>query len=279
MSHNSNKIIAFNYFGGKYFYLDELYSHFPEHHHFVDLFTGSMGVTLNKEPSALDTANDLNGDIINFFRQLRDNKNELIEALQLTPIGREEYESCWPISTEGISDLERARRFFVRCRQSFQGSGLVEHTGFNRCVNASTSGLSQNVRKFLGSIEKLEEVVIRLKQIQIEQRDYQEVLDVFDQTDTFFYVDPPYELRKRNYKKIYAFEFTDADHEMLAEKLHQIKGMAMVSMTDSEMYDSLYSDWNKVSLKPKSHSMKIGKQTENIWMNYEKTATRNLFNH
>ena len=77
MSGNSNKLIAINYFGGKFTLADKLQMFFPTHTHFIDVFMGSMAVTLNKYPSKIETVNDINGEIINFFKVLRDNPYEL----------------------------------------------------------------------------------------------------------------------------------------------------------------------------------------------------------
>lgn len=271
------RVIAFNYFGGKYSWLDQLYYFFPDHIHFVDLMCGSMSVTLNKKPSRMDTANDLNGSVFNFFKVLRDNPDELIRSLTLTPTSRQEYTNCFPIHTDGMCNIEHARRFFVRCRQSFQGSGIKGHTGFNACINTHENGMSKNVKKYLSAVDKLPEVVERLKTIQIENKHYLEIISQYDSPGTFFYVDPPYELRKRNHKKWYENEFeSDLDHEQLSEKLHEIEGKAMVSGYESEMYMSLYKDWTFIPLTPKKHSMKGSKlQEECIWINYDPPSKSN----
>lgn len=270
---SKKKISAINYFGGKYQWVDQLFPYFPEHIHFVDLCCGSMSVTLNKIPSKLDTANDLDGTVINFFSVLRDHSDLLIAKLNLTPISRQEYTNCFPIYSE--DPIEWARRFFVRCRMSFQGSGLKENTGFNACINTSERGLSKNVAKYLSAVDRLPEVVERLKIIQFENLDYREVLRKYDRQGTFFYVDPPYELRKRNYKKWYACEFvSDNDHIDLRDALSGIKGTAMVSGYESEFYKDLYKDWEFIKLQPRRHSMKGGKlQEECIWINYTPTKS------
>lgn len=263
-----NKISAINYFGGKYQWLEQLYNFFPEHTHFVDLFCGSMSVALNKKPSKLDTANDLDGCVINFFTVLRDQPEELFQQLELTPVSRQEYKNCFPIYSD--DPVEWARKFFVRCRMSFQGSGLKENTGFNACINTTERGLSKNVSKYLSAVERLPEVVQKLKQIQIENLDYKECIKKYDRSGTFFYVDPPYELRKRNYKKWYNIEFESDNHHIdLRDSLTNIQGFAMVSGYESDFYKDLYKDWEFIKLQPKKHSMKGAKlQEECIWINY-----------
>lgn len=278
MSETKKKIIAFNYFGGKYQWIEQLYKFFPEHYHFLDLFCGSMAVTLNKKNSKMDTANDLDGSVINFFKVLREQPEKLFYQLSMTPVSRQEYKNCFPI--EDKEPVEWARKFFVRCRMSFQGSGLKEHTGFNACLTSSQQGVSKNVAKYLNSIEKLPEVVERLKNIQIENLDYKECLIKYSNEDVFCYVDPPYELRLRNYKKWYNKEFeSDQHHIDLRDSLENFKGKAMVSGLESGLYNELYKDWELIKLVPKGHSMKGAKlQKECIWINYEIPQPKNLFN-
>lgn len=265
-----NKILAFNYFGGKYQFLEELFPLFPKHFHFVELMSGSGAVILNKDSSKMDTMNDIDGNVVNFFKVLRDKPEEFIRILSLTPVSRQEYKSAWPIDEENSSELEMARRFFVRCRMSFQGSGLVQSTGFNACMATSQQGRSKNVAKYFNSIDKLPAVIEKLQTIQIENLCYMDLIKKYDRPETFFYVDPPYELRMRNYKKWYNHEFSDKDHALLAENLKNIKGMAMVSGYESPMYMELYKDWTFIPLKERKHSMKGSKAwKECVWINYK----------
>mgnify|MGYP001393669852 CR=1 FL=1 len=112
------KIIAFGWYGGKYSHLDWLLPLLPEAHHYCEPFAGSAAVLLNRPPSPVETYNDLDGEVVNFFRVLRGQKDALIEAIGLTPFSREEFSEAVSPSEETLSDLERARRFFVRARQA-----------------------------------------------------------------------------------------------------------------------------------------------------------------
>lgn len=121
MSGNSKKVIAFNYFGGKFTWLEYLYEHFPnEYSHLIDVFGGSLCVSLNAKGNIIKTANEINTDITNFFSVLRDHETELIKKLELTPCSLHEYNQCWEPTNDNI---EQARRFYVRVRQSFFGLG------------------------------------------------------------------------------------------------------------------------------------------------------------
>ena len=126
MSGNNSKKIAFNYFGGKFSFIEYLYENFPpKFTHLVDLFAGSMVVSLNYRGNVIRTANEINGEITNFFEQLREHEDELIRMLELTPCSELEYRKCWG-GAEGITDLERARRFYAL--------SLIQ---FERCATAT----------------------------------------------------------------------------------------------------------------------------------------------
>lgn len=136
MSGNSNKKIAFNYFGGKFTWLDNLYQNFPaQFSHMVDLFAGSMVVSINYRGKVIRTANEINGEVTNFFCQLRDHEAELVRGLRLTPYSEEEFDHSWAEDSMEISDIERARRFYIRARQSFFGLGAQRQKKAGTCAN------------------------------------------------------------------------------------------------------------------------------------------------
>src|SRR5215469_13571091 len=111
------KRIAFGWYGGKFNHLDWLLPLLPKAHHYCEPFAGSAAVLLNREPSPIETYNDIDGEVVNFFRVLREQKEALIEAIGLTPFAREEFELACSVPPQDLSDLERARRFFVLARQ------------------------------------------------------------------------------------------------------------------------------------------------------------------
>src|SRR5215211_4704182 len=111
------KSIAFGWYGGKYSHLDWLLPLLPQSEHYCEPFGGSAAVLINRAPSPVETYNDLDGEVVNFFRVLREQKDELIQAIGLTPFSREELKIAIN-SGDNISDLERARRFFIKARQT-----------------------------------------------------------------------------------------------------------------------------------------------------------------
>ena len=267
MSGNPSKLIAFNYFGSKFSHVENLLAHFPKHFHFVDVFCGSMAVTLNKKASKIDTANDKHGEIINFFRVLRDQPQQLIEQLLLTPVSREEFNLSW--KTEGCSDLEKARRYYVRARQSFHGLGAQsKNKGWHLAIESSRCNVSETVSRWINGVDKLWLIINRLREIQIENRDFADIIEVLDKPATFFYCDPPYPKDSRGSFGDYMHEFTIEQHQNLADILHNIKGKAMISGYDCPTMRRLYGDWRYIAFDIKHNNLRYKQVHEYIWMNY-----------
>lgn len=267
MSGNRSKIIAFNYFGGKFTWLDYLYSNFPTGFtHLVDVFGGSFCVSLNYSRKVMKTANEINEDIINFFEVLRDNEAELIRLLLLTPVANVEYNNSWETSADKI---ELARRFYVRVRQSFFGLGAQRR---NKGWHMTKTHERETVTKWNNAIEKLYEVadVIR-SNFQITNFSFLECIDKLDFEKAFFYCDPPYPEECRASFNDYKFEFSTENHIELSEKLHSIEGFAMVSSYNSKLYNELYHDWRKVEFPIKKNNIRSSEVREVIYTNYEKS--------
>jgi DNA adenine methylase len=267
MSGNTSTLIAFNYFGSKFSYIENLYKYFPIHEHFVDVCGGSMVVTLNKPKSKIDTYNDINSDIVNFFKVLRSDPEKLIQLLHFTPTSREEFNESW--NMDEYSDIERARRFYVRARQSFFGMGAQnKNKGWHLAVTSSRSNVSESVSKWINGIDKLWFIIDRLREIQIEHTDFRDIIKKIDFKKAFFYFDPPYPTDCRGSENDYKYEFTLKDHEDAANLLHSIEGMAMVSGYDSPTMQNLYGDWEMIKFPSKNNNLRHKRVQECIWINY-----------
>jgi DNA adenine methylase len=261
--------IAFGWYGGKFSHLRWLLPLLPKCQHYCEPFAGSAAVLLNRDPSPVETYNDIDGEVVTFFRVLRDQKEQLLEAIGLTPFAREELYHAVNGNLRALSDLERARRFFVRARQARTGLAQTASLGrWANCKNTSRSGMSGAVSRWLGSIETLPEIAERLLRVQIENRPALDIIDLYDDTTTLFYCDPPYVHSSRGDSKAYGYEMCDIEHEELAETLHQLKGNAAISGYRSDLMDRLYNDWNRHDAPPKyAHSIKKLRQ-EVLWTNY-----------
>jgi DNA adenine methylase len=263
------KKIVFGWYGGKFNHLDWLLPLLPPCHHYCEPYGGSAAVLLNREPSPVETYNDIDGEVVNFFRVLRNQHRRLTKAIAFTPFSREEF--CLAVSTNGqrISQLERARRFFVRARQARTGLAQTASLGrWANCRNTSRAGMSGVVSRWLGSVEALPQIAERLLRVQIENRPATDVIILYDDDNTLFYCDPPYPHESRGDPKAYLFEMDNEQHRALAEALSRIKGKAAVSGYRCDLMDAFYHDWQRYDAPVKMcHSIKAPRY-EALWMNY-----------
>ena len=271
------KLIAFGWYGGKYSHLKWLLPLLPEATHYCEPFGGSAAVLLNKKPSKVETYNDIDGDVVNFFRVLRERHDELIKAIGLTPFSREELKAACQKDGEEITDLERARRFFVRARQVRSGLAQTASAGrWAHCKLVSRAGMAGAVSRWLGSVEGLSEIVQRLLRVQIENAPAIEVIRRYDSKETLFYCDPPYPHDSRSDTNAYGYEMSDDEHRELAKVLYKVKGKVALSGYHSPLMKTLYGDWNYVEAPPKkAHSTNTRPNNEKrsrvevLWVNYE----------
>lgn len=224
---------------------------------------------LNRKPAPVETYNDIDGEVVNFFRVLRDDKERLLEAIGLTPFSREEFELAISEPVLHLSELERARRFFVRARQVRTGLAQTASAGrWANCLLTSRAGMAGAVSRWLGSVEGLSEIAQRLLRVQIEHSNAIDVILKYDSPETLFYCDPPYPHDSRGDKRAYAFEMSDREHHRLAEVLHCVKGKVAISSYRSRLMSKLYSDWMCIEAPSrKVHSVKQ-ERTELLWVNY-----------
>src|SRR5947209_7001271 len=267
----SQKLIPFGWYGGKYSHLEWLLPLLPQCYHFCETVAGSGVVLLNRKPSPVETYNDLDGEVCNFFRVLRDQKDALVEAIGLTPFSREEFALACKLDPN-TNALERARRFYVRARQVRTGLAQVASVGrWANCKNTSRSGMSGVVSRWLGAIDALPEIAERLLRVQIENRPAIDVINLYDSKDTLFYCDPPYVHETRGDSNAYSNEMTDEQHEQLAEVLNSVRGKVAFSNYDCPLINRLYPErrWKKiVGCLRTIHSTK-DKRREVLWSNYD----------
>lgn len=258
------------YTGGKWILADWIISQMPPHDAYVEPFCGGAAIFFRKERSKIEVLNDLSGDLVNFFTVLRTQTDELVRAIDLTPYARDEYESSYLPSDE---PLERARRFYTCCWQSF-GSFSGRKTGWRSIRNwkRGTSTTDEWAR-----LDGLLMAAARLKHAQIENRPAVTVLQHYDSAKTLFYVDPPYVLKSRSQdvgRKRYQHEMTDDDHRQLAEALHRVQGMVILSGYQSSLYEELYSDWTVITKTTTTNGNSSA--LEYLWLNPAATAMGSL---
>jgi DNA adenine methylase len=272
-----SKRIAFGWYGGKFSHLEWLLPLLPAATHYCEPFGGSATVLLNRDPAPVETYNDLDGDVVTFFKVLREQKEALLEAIGLTPFSREEFELAISERTGDLAELERARQFFVRARQVRTGLAQTASAGrWAHCVLTSRAGMAGAVSRWLGSVEGLAEIAQRLLRVQIENAPALEVIARYDSPETLFYCDPPYVHESRGDSHAYAFEMSDDEHRELAAALHQVQGNVAISGYHSPLMETLYGAWHvTVAPEKNAHSVKHPRQ-EVLWTNYEPPCRQSI---
>jgi DNA adenine methylase len=265
--------IVFGWYGGKFSHLEWLLPLLPQAHHYCEPFAGSGAVLLNRDPSPVETYNDIDGEVVNFFRVLRNQPDELARVIALTPFSREEFHRAiaglpadMPAATRA---LERARQFYVRARQARTGLAQTATLGrWANCRDTSRAGMAGVVSRWLGGVEGLSDIGERLIRVQIENRPAVDVIRLYDGPATLFYCDPPYLHTTRGDIKAYRFEMDEQEHIRLAATLHGCKGKVALSGYRNTLMDRLYRDWRRFDADAKQcHSVKKMRR-ECLWMNY-----------
>jgi DNA adenine methylase len=260
----------FGYFGSKHRIASQIADLLPPHNAWVEAFCGSAAVTLSKKPAPIEVINDLDNEIVNFFRQLRDNSKELCQSIALTPYSREEFEATHT-PANGLSPLERARRFLVLSMMAINGTFGTDKGGFSYSQSFTRNGVEARVSRWYNLPDRLSAIVDRLRRVRIENRDARDLIKMFkDRPATLIYVDPPY-LTDRRYG--YKHDARDAAfHEDLLAILCKAKCMILVSGYENELYRSTLTQrkgWKSICMSTKTRDVsgRDFNRTEVFWMN------------
>lgn len=249
------------YPGAKNRIADWICGYIPPHKVYLEPYFGSGAVFFKKAPARIETLNDLDGNVVNYFRIIREQPEQLIRALKMTPYARDEYYAAYEVNSED-SDLEKARKFAVRCWQGF-GSSSLYRNGFR---SSQQSVGPHTTKEWENFPDRLIEASKRLKNAQIESLPSVELIRRYDTKDVFIYADPPY-LHGTRKGNLYRYEMEDQDHIELLEILKRHPGKVLLSGYDNNLYNDLLVGWNKAH---KNTQAEAGiKRTETIWMNYE----------
>jgi DNA adenine methylase len=258
------------YHGGKFRLSSWIRSFFPPHQVYVEPFGGAGSVLLTKEPSYAEVYNDLDGDVVNFFRVLRNPEQRLAlcELLALTPFAREEFENAY---TPTPDPIERARQLAIKAGMGYGSSGgTKENTGFRIDSGRKWSTDFAQWQKYPQVIASVGE---RLSGVLIEHRPATSVLMQHDAPTTLHYCDPPYVFSTRNGRrwesdKYYRHEMTDWQHMDLLGCLKNLKGMVIISGFHSEMYAAELTDWTEYSCNSRGNARRGTKiNREVLWLN------------
>ncbi len=289
------------YHGGKWMIAPWVIGLFPPHRVYVEPYGGGASVLLRKERSYAEVYNDLDSEVVNLFRVVRDRGEELRHKLALTPFAREEYQLAW---MQAKNPLEQARRTVIRSFMGFGSAAVTMKRKVARSIddapgtgfrsNSNRSGTTpahdwknfggtgfrtytgeSNGRKNRGALpcgdwknheSALAPIVERLQGVVIENKDALEVIQIHDGEQTLHYCDPPYPGSTRDKGIDYVHEMTDDQHRELAQVLHSAKGMVVLSGYACDLYDrDLYPDWKRVERASLADGAR--KRTEVLWIN------------
>lgn len=253
---------AFRYYGGKWKLAPWIISKFPRHQHYIEPCGGAASVLLQKPVSAIETYNDLNGDVVNFFKVLRERPEELAFAVEWTPWARQEYEQA-KAGYEG-DELERARRFWVY-QQMGVGADPAKGSNSGMRLDSTTCGISDRSNRE-GTIKNLFAVAKRLRNVQIESRPMNDIIMRLDGPLVLFYIDPPYVSGTRTHgKDMYGVEWSDSDHAEFIEIVQNLQGFCVISGYACELYEPLErAGWHRENKSAVNNSGDI--RMESLWL-------------
>lgn len=253
------------YHGGKWRLAPWIIEHLPPHKIYVEPFGGAGSVLMRKPRSYAEVYNDLDSEIVNLFRVLRDTKQskELERLLRLTPFAREEWNESYKPKRSAV---EKARATVVRAYMGFgSASTNVAHaTGFRASSNRSGTTPAQDWATFPDALPWITE---RLQGVCIERRSALQVIADHDTPLTLFYVDPPYvwSTREQRQREIYKHEMSDQEHRNLGALLSSVRGMVIISGYPSPLYDEMFATWPTVRRKAIADAARP--RTEVLWLN------------
>lgn len=250
-----------HYPGSKWNMAEWIISHMPTHTTYLEPFFGSGAVLFNKTPSPLETINDLDGEVVNLFKVIRDKPEELAQKVYWTPYSREEYYNAH--ESDGENDIERARLFLVRCWMA-RGGNTADRTGWKHNIDVLKSPNNKMPEQWAKVPDRIMAVTDRLKSVQIERQPALKLIERYKDSSVMIYADPPYLLSTRS-NRLYRNEMTDSDHIDLLEALDAHPGPVLLSGYDHPMYNDRLKHWQR---EEKQATAEMGRtRTEVLWIN------------
>lgn len=231
-----------SWIGGKKLLRKQILEQFPDqdsYGRYVEVFGGAGWILFSKEKHAsMEVLNDVNGELINLYRVVKYHPEALQKELEWLLMSREQFFDELNRNTRGMTDIQRAARFFCVIKESF-GSNL------------NSFGVGQkNIQK---AVDYLKEVSMRLNKVVIENQDFERLIKIYDRPDALFYLDPPY----YDAEKYYPDRFNPEDHERLRKCLGMVKGKFILSYNDCSQIRELYKDYEIIAVD-RSHNLSLG---------------------
>lgn len=219
--------------GGKHKLAKTIIEQMPEHAHYVEVFAGAAWVLFKKTPSQYETINDINGELVNFYRVVKFHFDALVIELQATPISRDWFNWLKAQDPATLTDLQRAVRFYYTLKLAF-GNKVADQHYIPVSNNRTRLDIAKQVRTRLAAVHD------RLQHVNIENLSYHELIPRYDRADVLFYLDPPYFATEDYYGKDF---FSRDDFVRLRDLLLTLKGKFILSINDLPETRALFADF------------------------------------
>lgn len=233
--------------GGKSLLAKRIIQMMPDHECYVEPFCGAAHVFFRKPPSPVEVINDINGELINLYRCVREHMPEMLRLLQYMPISRVEFERLRDCNPENLTDVQRAVRFFYLQRLCFGGK-VDKKKSYGYTKRESQKAKRINFPEYIDVANK------RLIDVNIECKPYDDILVRYDTPETLFYCDPPY-LGTQDFYGKGCFEIED--YCKLADVLKNIKGKFILSINDTPETRAIFNSFTQHEAKT-TYSVKNG---------------------
>lgn len=221
-----------NYIGGKSRFITTILPMIPTHTTYVEPFSGGAQIFFRKEPAKVEVLNDIDNELVNFYRVCQSHYQELLRYLRFMIVGRNWYKKLQKTPPESLTDIQRAGRYFYLQKSTFGGKVINQNYAIQvvQPPHFSTAKLAKVI----------EDTHKRLDGVQIESLPYEKVIQKYDRASTFFYIDPPY----YGVSGLYRFDFEHAQFEQLAEQLKTIQGKFLLSVNDRPELREIFRGFN-----------------------------------
>lgn len=261
----------FKYPGSKWSIAHWIISFFPEHHSYLEPFAGSLAVLMNKPRSNIETANDLDGNVVNLFEWIKKDPEKLAHEIYYTPYARQVYEDAFATVPE--DSFEKAVNFYIRLNMGHGFRTAGGKVGWKNDVQGRERAYAS--QDWCNLPEKILLAAERLRGVQIECRPAAELIPRFNYPNVLLYLDPPYMPNARHGKQYRCEMYDQESHAELIEVAKAHKGPVLISGYDTELYNDMLVGWHREETT--CYSQVCSKKREVLWMNFEPVRQMELF--
>lgn len=216
--------------GGKSRLRGEIIRRLPEHRCYVEVFGGAAWVLFGKEPSKAEVYNDIDGELVNFFRVVKSAHKAFVQAFDWILVSRTLFHEFIAQKPDDLDEIQRAVRFYYVIKTSFGGKWRGATFGYGKTQSAAL-----NIETLYETISAVHN---RLKRVYIEEGTFREIIGRYDGPETMFYCDPPYFGTEG-----YAHRMESDDYDELHRTLAGIKGRFILTINDHEAMRMMWRDY------------------------------------